>query len=243
MAITATLGANAAHIYRGGGRLWIVAYDATKDPKKVHATLDAAAIATATTLSCYRAVTTEFGATGSLAIDVFAKDAAAEEKAFSALATSDFTIAALTTARTVGAIVKLKGTDDYAVTDWKNLGHLAAEGTELQDSTPAEYSYNELNEMVGAFDGERTIQFITGLMQTSRDMIDFLRDEARGNYYAVKYVVPIVGGGHQIYVAEMCKLIPDLKLKFAAKAERNIALTIAILKKTDTSTPLEVYEG
>ena len=242
MTIAATLGVDASQIHSGGGNLWIVEHDAAKIPQVPYATLDAAAIATATTLSCHHAVTGEFGATGDLNIDVTAKDAAAEEKAFSALSSNDFTISALTTGRSAGCLVKLKSASDYGVTDWKNLGHLADSGTEFQDSVPTTYDFNELKEMVKATAGERTIQFISGLLQTSRDMIDFLRDEARTKNFAVRYIVPLVGKGHQVYIAEYCQIIPDLKLKFG-KETRNIPITIAVLKRTGTSTELKLYEG
>lgn len=243
MTIAATLGVDATKIWAGGGDLLVVEHDAAMDPKCPHATMDTAAIATATTLSCHNAITGEFGASGDLNIDIMAKSAAAEEKAFSALSTSDFTITALTTGRAAGCIVKLKSATDYAVTAWKNLGHLAAEGTEFKDSTPTEKTFNEKNSLVATRRGNRDIGFITGVLQTSRDMIDFLRDEAPSKYFALKYIVPVVGRGHQIYVAELVQIIPDFSMKFAASAERSIKIEIAVLKKTDTSTEVKIYEG
>jgi len=236
-----------SRVHRGGGNVWIVEYDATKDPYQPHASLDTAAIATATTLSCYRAVASgdlhvlnQFGSSGTLDIDIFAQDAAAENKAFSALATNDFTITALTTGRSVGAVVKLLDAADYTITDWKNIGHLG--GTTLRDATPTEHTFNEKREKVAAHDGDRDIGLVTVMLQSTKFELDFLTKEARGLFYALKYVVDYGALGKQIVVAKYAKIVSNIEAPFASDRDTQLSVTFEVLKD-GTSDEYQIYLG
>ena len=247
-AAAADLKVDSNRVQQGGGDFWIVEYEAAKDPYQPHASLDANAAASATTLSCYHALASgelnipvQFGSTGTLDIDIFAQDAAAEEKAFSALATNDFTVTAITTARTAGAVVKLKDTDDYTVTHWKNLGNLSGT-TPLSDKTPSNNVFNEKGDKTGAFDGDRDVKVLTVLQQTGKSEIDFVTKESRGKHYAAKYVKDMGVLGKQIFVWRKLKLITDVEMARKQATTGEIGITFEVI--TDgANEPYVVYEG
>jgi hypothetical protein len=246
MSISATLGLDEASVHQGGGLLWAVEYDDTKEPYQPHASLAQDEAAAVTTLHCVRApaadtnVPISFGATGDLNIDIFAETAAAEDKAYSALSANNFTIAALTTARKKGNVVKKKATGDYALTDWKCLGRL--QGTTLTDERESSDSFDEMGTLVATFDGDRNIQIESALMQSSKDMIDFLTKEAPSKFFALKYVVGMATKGKQIVVMRKVKLVAKFKAEYKQKTDRLLAVTLKILT-VGTNEPYVVYEG
>jgi len=244
--IAEDLGLYGSRSREGGGRIWLVPYDAAKEPYQPHASLAAAAAATATTLTCFRApaadthVPVSFGSSGDLNIDIFAQDGAAEEKAFSALAANAFTISALTTARKLRAVVKLKDTDDYTITDWKCLGELG--GTDHNDGKPVNDHFNEIGDLINSWGGNRTVEIVTTLKQTSKHEVDFLTKVAPDAYYALKYAVPVGADGMEIIVAKKVQIIHDMKRRFELGQPRVIPVTIKLLVD-GANEPYVEYEG
>lgn len=247
MAFTADIKLASSRSRKGGGLLYLVDYDAAKDPYLPHASLSAAVLAAVTALPCVNApaadtfVPVSFGSTGDLNIDILAKSAAAEEKAFSALAANSFTIAALTTGRAAGCIVKLKSATDYTATEWKPLGYLG--GTTFRDNQPSEDNRDERNALIGAFAGDRVNEFQTNLKQSGKDEIDFVTREAAvaGKYYAAKYVVDCGADGQQIIVARKVQIVPQVELVYGNQ-DRVIGITAKILVD-GTNLPYVIYEG
>ncbi|MDD5087196.1 MAG: hypothetical protein PHI18_00155 [bacterium] len=246
MSIVADLELNEDRVHRGGGKLYLVEYASTKEPYCDHASLKANAAAEAVKLSTYGAVAAAgyvkqpFGASGTLDIDIFAQDAAAEQKAFSALSANDFTISALTTARTIGAVVKLNDADDYALTAWLCAGALA--GTKFRDSAGVEYSFDEENIQRAIHLGNREIELQTTLMQVSKAEMDFILHEARDKYFAAKYVVPMGVLGKKIVVMRKVRIVPEVEIPFEGGADSVIPVRLGIIT-VGTYRPYEIYEG
>lgn len=247
MSIVALLSKTSNRVRSGGGTLYLVEYDATKNPYLPHATLKNGEAIGATALDVYDApdsavpyVETQWGTSGTLDIDIFAHDAAAEQKAYSGLAADVFTASALTTARTAGAVVKKQAATDYTLTDWKNVGHLG--GTELTDKQDSTDEYDELGALVGATSGNRLTEVKTVLKQTGKIELDFLQQEAPTKEFALKYVVPLASGGNQFVIVRRCKIVLDLATKFENQSYRSLPITIKVL--ADGSYKLrEIWEG
>lgn len=248
-AISQALGVDGDSV-RGGGSRWdLVPYVSTKDPRVPHATMDAAAIATATTLSCYHALASGepdvaidgFDTTGTLIIDVLAVDAAEEEKAFSALATSDFTITALTTGRSAGCIVKLKDADDYADTDWKCIG--STQGGTLRGNQDATPIYDDFGVKVGSLNGPLDIGVNLILLQSGKAELDFLFKALKTTpLYALRQITQLDSGGHQIIIYPKVKLLLKAEMEFKNQTPRTIPIQIEVMAKDDWEE-FEVWEG
>jgi hypothetical protein len=224
-----------------------VEYDSTKVPYQPHATMDAAAIATATTLSCYHAISSgelyvraQWGATGSVIIDILGKTAAEETKTFSALSTHDFTSAALTTGRPAGTILKLSDANDYVDTAWKEMGH--REETTIIDSTPSSDVFDEEGDLVNSFSGVNETAVETVWMQCSKAERDFLAFEAPSKFFALKIIAPAPGVGNEFTIIKKAKIVRDMRQKYANGQNRNIGVRFAILKD-GTAEKYEVWEG
>lgn len=234
-AITSVLAPDSAAIRRGGGDLWLTIYQSTMLPYQPHATLKADAAVGATTLTCVKAagsgvlyVPQQWGSTGSIDIDIFAKSGAAENKAFSALAANAFTNTAIATARSAGSVVKLVNANDYPVAEWKNIGNLA--GTKPGMARTADKRYNEKQEKVKVFKGPKDYTLQTNLMQSDKAIIDFLLKEAPGLYFALKYVVPMEDGGNQFTIYKKAQLVESFEVDRNADNDAIISVSFEILK-------------
>jgi len=252
MSYLSVLGLNALAVERGGGNLWIVEYDSTKNPYLAHCSLKTASAVSAVSLAAYTATasgstdtTDDFGATGAEDVDIFGKDGGTPDlnKAHTALSSNTFTIAAMASAHALGSVIKKYSASDYTVADWKNLGHLDKQGTELKDELAFEKFQNELGEQVASAFGARDIEFIPMLMQCSKAEEDFLFEDAPNKNYAAKYVVPVPGVGVKVYVIRLCKLIAKSAQKFSPEGGNRVIAVSLVPFKDGVNVPYQRYMG
>lgn len=246
MSITSDLQRVSARTTSGGAKIYIVEYDSTKEPYNDHASLDTALAASGTTLSTYGAVaaaaycTNPFGSSGALDIDLFNASVREANKAFSALSSGNFTITAATNDHAVGAIVKLYDADDYALGDWKDIGHTqGSTHDDNQENTPV---YDDQSAKVHTQSGNRDIKVVTTMMQVGKPEYDFLFKEARSKYFAMKLVKEMGTLGYLVTVFRKVQLITKASIAYQANNPATIPVSFEVLT-VDPYYPYETYMG
>lgn len=128
-----------------------------------------------------------------------------------------------------GGVIKLREVQDDGSNPGltvEDLGYV--QETTLTDVTDIEIVTDETGAQVQSFDGNRRVSFTGILMQTNKDLIDFLKDTARGKYYQVYYKANSnVNGKVQEIFFGICRIKPQIEL---SSTNRRIPLEINVLK-------------
>lgn len=134
-----------------------------------------------------------------------------------------------------GGVIKLREVQDDgtgASSSAEDLGYI--QETTLSDVTDIEVVTDETGAQVQSFDGNRKVSFTGILMQTNKELIDFLKDTARGKYYQVYYKAnPNVNGKVQEIFFGICRIKPQVELN---SNNRRIPFEINILKNESQIT-------
>lgn len=130
-----------------------------------------------------------------------------------------------------GGVLKiLLGTDSGPATtkvsaDWLDMGYV--QESKLSDSTDIELIYDETGSQVASLEANRVIKFTGLLMQTDKDLIDYLKETVRNNYFAVYHYQGVVNGNHQEMVYPICTIKPMVEV---ASGTKRIPFEITVLK-------------
>lgn len=239
MSITADLKLDTTRVQGGGGKLYLAEYDSTKDPYQPHCTIEAAIAGGGTSLDCFKATTTDFGASGFIDIDIFGA-APDDNNAFSGITSNTFTVTAVGTAHAARTIVKKYSASDYALTGFKAVGYLG--GTNLAKSGQDTDVFDEENTLIAALSGNKVTQIDTVIQQVGKAELDFFFDEAESKLFCMKYVVPSKTLGSLIFVAKQVQILSNPNVRFEAGQTRQISVTMKFIKE-DGYSLFKVYEG
>lgn len=143
-----------------------------------------------------------------------------------------------------GGVLKiLIGTDSGPATtkvaaDWLDLGYV--QESKLSDSTEEEVINDESGNQVASLEANRVIKFTGLLMQTDKELQDFLTSKgsytttgARGNFFAVYHYQGVVNGNHQEMLYPICTIKPIAEV---ASGVKRIPFEITVLKN-ETAQP------
>lgn len=142
-----------------------------------------------------------------------------------------------------GGIIKiLVSTDSGPATnkvysDWLDVGYV--QESKLSDVTESEGVFDETGNQVGSLEANRTIKFIGLLMQTDKDLIDYLKDTVRGAYYSVYHYDGVNNGKYQEYIFPICTIKPMVEV---ASGTKRIPFEITILKN-EAAIPFSDKDG
>lgn len=152
----------------------------------------------------------------------------------------------MATGKKAGAIVSQSGGlilykevnsdgSDLATPDtWHPLGYID-DGTGPTDKTPIEKHTDETGGVVKRSLGDREVMLEGTLMQSDKDLIDFLTDTARDKYYALYRYEGKVDGKEQEFFFGICQFTPQMELKSGAK---RIPFEATVLKNENAITIL-----
>lgn len=122
----------------------------------------------------------------------------------------------------------LKAADSAAGgSEWLDLGYVQ-EAT-LNDSTETEDVMDETGGVVNTDELSRTVKITGLLMQTDKELIDFLKETVRGKYYAIYHYDGINNGKYQDYHFGICQIKPMIEI---ASGTKRIPFEISVLKNT-----------
>lgn len=99
--------------------------------------------------------------------------------------------------------------------DWIDLGYV--ESSELMDETPEETFADETGNTVDTDYGDRTVKYSGNLMQSDKDLLDFLKETVRGKYYSLYHYQGVVNSKDQEIVAAVCTVKPIVQLASGTK--------------------------
>ncbi len=238
-AIVADIKLDTTRVQGGGGKIYLSEYDAAKKPYQPHCTVKTAILASGTTLTCYQATTTNFGASGNIDIDIFGSAPEANH-AFSALSANAFTVGAVSAGHAARSVVKKYSADDYALNAFKPVGYLG--GTGLAKSGQDTDVYDEENNLIAALAGNKTTQIDTVIQQVMKAELEFFFDEAEDGLYCLKYVIPRGSLGALIIVVKQVQILSNPNVRFEAGQVSQISATMKFIKE-DGYKLFEVYEG
>lgn len=238
---TADLQKDTSRIFKGGGYLWLIDYDAAKLLLKPYATVKTQANAGSSSVEVYSASTVDFGASGTLIFNVCG--GATFTRAFSGLVANVFTtVTPLPSTLVVGAKLAFYSASVYAEASYKNVGHLAEEGTRFLPTVETEDVHNEQGDLVQVLFGKDSFQFQTNLLQSSKEELDFIFTESRDQFYAARYVVKLKNKGHQFWLFPKVQIVPMAEPVFGNQ-KRILAMTVKVLKDSVSGESWRLYEG
>ena len=121
--------------------------------------------------------------------------------------------------------------------DWLDVGYV--QESKLSDVTADEPVNDETGGQVASLEGNRVIKFTGLLMQTDKDLIDYLKDTVRGAYYSVYHYDGINNGKYQEYVFPICTIKPMVEI---ASGTKRIPFEITVLKN-ESAIPFSDKDG
>jgi hypothetical protein len=244
---TADLKDDPSRNYMGGGLLYLQPYDATKEPNIPLCTLKAdVTLGSGKTLTAWYANggtgARDFATpSGNLDIDIFGASPEAN-KAYTGLTANAFAGVTLASDHLAGAILRKYAANAYGAANYRCLGRLDAEGSDLDASKSIVKVKDENGELAASHGGSREATLTCNLLQTSDEEIDFLDQEVDGMEHHGIYVVNGGAKGHQFYVIRRCVIIPGVKIKFGADTPRKTAVVLSLLKD-GTNRLFKTYTG
>ena len=125
---------------------------------------------------------------------------------------------------------------------WEIVGYLG--GTHLVDETTVEDQHDETGEYVRMLPGNRKVTVETTLLQTNKDEVDLIRNNAGLDTVEARYRVAITESATivwQLWAFGICQIVPKIDLNFAVEARR-LPMTIILLPGTSTGKYYDMDE-
>jgi len=106
-----------------------------------------------------------------------------------------------------------------------DLGYVKS--STLRDETEELTDFDESGSQVVSEDGNRTIKVTGLLMQTDKELVDFLKETVRGKFYMIYHYDGVNNGKYQEYVFGICKIKPLVEI---ASGTKRIPFEFTVLK-------------